>query len=243
MIKPNELYKTTVVFKNIQHYKQYYPNIKIMDVIYVKGEELTPGSKIKVKYICDFCGKEYERTKDSERRSGLEYNACPNCRTKKIQQTCLEKYGVSHPMKDPEIHRRSVEGHINNFGKEYNSCSFENGIPVSKVQRAICEYLNGFILNYLENGYYYDMFNKDLNLVIEYNGKGHDLQVRRNKITREEFEARERIRVQKIRQQHKLLIIEDCKDKLTFHSNFEKWMPEICQAVASLEDYHIITIE
>jgi len=31
--------------------------------------------------------------------------------------------------------------------------------------------------------------------------------------------------------------------KTTVHNNFEKWMPEICQAVASLEDYHIITIK
>ena len=243
MIKPNELYKTTVVPKNIKHYKQYYPDIKLMDIIEVKGEELTPGSKIKVKYLCDFCGSEYIRSKISEKRSGLEWNACAKCRTKKIQKTCLEKYGVDHPMKDPEIHRRSVEGHVNNFGKEYNSCAFANGVPVSNVQHKICTELHNFELNYLENGYYYDMFNKDLNLVIEYNGKGHDLQVRRNKITKEEFEKREQLRIQKIKEKHKLLIIEDKKDKLTYNKNFEKWMPEICQAVASLKDYHIITIE
>lgn len=242
MIKPDELYEVTVAPTTINHFRQYFPDIKMRSKIKVTGNQLPESSHVTIKYICDFCGAEFERKKYSELRSG-NVNACKNCRNKKIIKTCQEKYGVNHPMQNFEIHKKSVEGHINNFGKEVNSCSFINGVPVSKVQKQISDKLENFVLNYLENGYYYDMFNSQLNLVIEYNGKGHDLVVRRGKMTYDEFKQRENKRINQICQTHKLLIIEDLNDRLIHPQNFQKYFPLICQAVENLKDYDVIQIK
>lgn len=242
MIKKDELYEVTVTASNIEHYRQFYPEIKIRSKIQVTGEQLPNSSHTKVKFICDFCGAEYERVKYSEIRSG-ELNACPKCKNQKTKKTCQEKYGKDHPMQVAEIHQRSVKGHINNFGKEANGCGFSNGVPVSKVQKTICEELKDFTLNYLENGYYYDMFNKNLNLVIEYNGRGHDLQVRRGKISREKFNAKEIVRIQDIRKNHRLIIIEDSHDRLIHPKRFLEAMIQIRQAISDLKDFQIIQIE
>lgn len=243
MIKQDELYEVQVAPTTINHFRQFSPNIKMGEKIQVSGEQLPQSSHVRIKYICDFCGAIYERKKYSELRSGLEFNACKQCRQKKTILTCRKKYGVDHPMQDYEIHKKSVEGHINNFGKERKDFIFVNGIPVSKVQQQICDNLNGFELNYPEDGYYYDMFNSQINLVIEYNGKGHDLQVRFEKLTVEEFEKREQVRQEHIKLKHNLLIINDPHDKLTHPKNFLKTLPLICQAVEDLKKYYIIQIE
>lgn len=242
MIKKDELYEITIVGTNINHYKQFYPDIKIGMKIKVSGDKLSQSSHLKVKFICDFCGREYERIMYSEARSGL-MNACKWCRQKKTRLTCQEKYGVNHPMQDYEIHKKSVEGHLNNFGKYRKDCEFINGIPISKVQKEICNNLENFKLNYLEDGYYYDMFNSEKNLVIEYNGKGHNLQVKFGEITQEEFNFREQTRIERIKLKHKLLIIEDPYDRLIHPTNFIKYFPLICQAVEDLKDYNIIQIK
>ena len=91
MIKKDELYEVMVVGTNINHYKQFYPDIKIGMRIKVSGDELPQSSHFKVKFRCDFCGREYERVMYSGARSGL---------------TCQERYGVDHPMQDYEIHKK-----------------------------------------------------------------------------------------------------------------------------------------
>lgn len=242
MIKKDELYEITVTGTNVQHYKQFYPEIKIGQKIKVFGNEISKSSHLKIKFICDFCGEEYERIVYSEMRSGT-INACKKCRTKKTQLTCRQKYGVDHPMQDYMIHKKSVEGHINNFGKPRKDCEFINGVPVSKVQKEICNNLDGFQLNYLLDGYYYDMYNLEKNFVIEYNGKGHNLQVKFGKITQEYFDKREEEKTRRILQRHNLLIIEDPCDHLIHKSYFTKYFPMICQAVEKLNHYSIIQIK
>ena len=243
MIKQDELYEVIVAPTTINHFRQFFPNIKMREKIKVTGEQLPDSSHVAIKYICDFCGAEYIRKKYSELRSGKEVNACSYCRNKKIIKTCQEKYGVNHPMQNFNIHKKSVEGHINNFGREYNTCQFVNGIPISKVQKRINDNLDNFSLNYLEDGFYYDMFNPELNLVIEYNGKGHNLQVKFGKLSQEDFERREENRINKILQKHKLLIINDPYDHLIYNSHFLEYFPQICQAVEKLEDYHTISVK
>lgn len=242
MIKLDEYYEVTVAPTTINYFRKFFPEIRMRQKIRVTGDQLPDSSHVKIKYICDFCGNVFERIKYSEKRSG-DINACPLCKNKKIIKTCQERYGVDHPMQDFNIHKKSVEGHIRNFGKEYNDLNFINGVPASKVQIKIGENLKNFKLNYLEDGYYYDMFNPLINLVIEYNGKGHDLQVRRGKISQEKFKEKEQIRIDSIRKKHKLLIIEDPYDRLIHPKRFQKFFPLICQAVEALKDYDIIQIK
>ena len=239
----DELYEVTVAPTTIKHFKEFFPNIKMGEKIKVNGAQLLPSSHMVIKYICDFCGEVYERKKYSELRSGMDINACKKCQNKKMIKTCQEKYGVNHPMQVFEIHQKSVQGHINNFGKPRNDCQFINGIPISKVQKQISERLDGFQLNFLENGYYYDMFNPNINLVIEYNGKGHNLQVKLGKITQEQFELREQTRIKYILQTHKLLIIQDPYDRLIHPRRFEENFLLISQAVKEAKNYYIIQIK
>ena len=70
MIKQDELYEVTVTGTNINHYRQFYPDIKMRTKIKVSGNELPPSSHVKVKFLCDFCGEEYERTVYSENQIG-----------------------------------------------------------------------------------------------------------------------------------------------------------------------------
>jgi len=44
--------------KNISHYKKYYKNIKIGDIINVNIHHLPKYSKLKIDVICDICKAE-----------------------------------------------------------------------------------------------------------------------------------------------------------------------------------------
>lgn len=245
MIKRDELYSITIVPRNIEYYSQYFEKLKYGDKIQVTGEQLSPTSHKKIKYICDFCGCIFERQQDSQNRNKTNnsFTACNNCRGKKIKATCNEKYGVDHPMQVPEIHQRSVEHHINNFGHEFNTCQIINGVPTSRVQQRLFTDLPNFSLNYYEDGYYYDLYCEDWNLVIEYNGKGHNLSIKCGKITEEEFELKEKIKRERILKKHNLLIIEDLKDKITHKKNYDTWLEIVRQAILENNHYKIIQIK
>lgn len=245
MIKQDELYEITIVPKNIEHYSQFFEKLKYGNKIQVTGEQLAITSRKKIKYICGFCGCTFERQKGSQNRININttFTACKNCRSKKIKTTCIEKYGVDHPMKVPEIHQKSVEHHINNFGHEFNTCAIINGVPTSQVQKKLFENLENFQLNYYENGFYYDLFNLDKNLVIEYNGKGHDLSIKCGKITEKEFKEKEQKKQSKILETHNLLIIQDSKDKMLHKKNYDHWIEIVRQTILENNHYKIIRIE
>lgn len=245
MIKKNELYEITIVRTNINHYKQFFPNINYFDKIFVSGEQLSSQSHQKIKYICDYCGKEFERTKGSQNRNGVFLNkdACKDCRSKKTKESCLIKYGVSSPMKVPEIHQKSVKNHKNNFKDEKSSFTFINGIPASKAQIKLQEVFPSFSLNVEEDGYYYDLFDSKKKIVIEYNGRGHDLVVRIGKTTKEVFKQREEKRKDKILEKYSLLVIEDKYDRLLKKKHFSETIPKICQFLESGKSYDTILVE
>jgi hypothetical protein len=83
---------------NIKHYLDLGYEGKHGDVIIVKVEDLTDGSNVKIKYLCDYCKKEVitivyadlvRRTKETDKM------ACRNCFTKKMEETNLLRYGAS----------------------------------------------------------------------------------------------------------------------------------------------------
>lgn len=100
----------------------------------------------------------------------------------KRSKTCMEKYGVIYPLNNPSILQRT------RVSKSHN-----NTIETSKAQHKICGLLGG-IENYNVGKYFVDVFIEDKNICCEYDGGGHNLQVKFGVITQEEFDKKEKRR-------------------------------------------------
>lgn len=249
MIK-EELIKIKIVRNNM---KDYYENKgykidKLGQEIFINAKDISDNSHIKIIYICDYCGKEFERMPYSNNRSKKDDNlkdSCVKCARKRAKETCLEKYGVDHPMKIEEIQTKceqSREKNKQNFnGSKFNSCQFfMNGIPVSKAQGLLKKFLPEYELNYHLGKYYIDLFYN--NVCIEYDGKGHDLSVRMDKISLEEFLDKENKKRDFILKDNRLLKIIDKKDYFRKEENINKYIGKIKDFIESDEIYKEIII-
>lgn len=116
-----------------------------------------------------------------------------------IKRGNLEKYGAEHHMSLPKYQGKARETRIKNHGKYFTKASqtFINGIACSKKQLELGKFLDGEI-NKSINNKVVDIYLNDLNLVIEYDGKGHNLGVVFGQITQEEFDLKENIRNKEI---------------------------------------------
>ena len=143
MIK-EQLIKINIVRNTMKEYYESkgYKIDKLGQEIYINTKDISPNSHIKINYICDYCGEEFERMPYSNSRSNKDGNfkdSCINCsRRKRVKETCLKKYNVDNPMKVKEIQLKCEKSRTlnnQNFnGSNFNSCQFfENGIPVSKA--------------------------------------------------------------------------------------------------------------
>lgn len=218
MILDNQYYSIKICRKAMQDYynsKGYL--CKVGQEIKVNAKDLSPQSHLKVKYVCDYCGKEFSRIVYSNERSkknGNNKDACQKCSSKKMKESCLLKYGVENAMQVPEIQQKCEQSRTTqNFeGSSFKSSAyFVNGIPVSAAQDNLYQLLKNFELNYHYRKYYLDLAKDDV--CIEYNGKGHDMEVRLNKISLENFSLKEEKKKQEVLENYRLLIIEDKKDK------------------------------
>lgn len=225
MIKENQPIELTIVRPNLRDYyinKGY--NCKVGNRIIIEAKDISPSSHKKIKYICDYCNKEFERMPYSNERSKennlIKKDACTSCKRKRTLETTINKYGVDNVMKVPELQQKCKQSKNNqNFnGSTFNSCSyFINGIPVSKGQDNLHKNFPEFELNYHLDKYYIDLFYN--NICIEYNGRGHDLGVRMGKISTEDFNTKEQNKKDFICKNNKLLVIVDKKDKLKKEEN------------------------
>ncbi|PGZ96940.1 hypothetical protein COE51_16345 [Bacillus pseudomycoides] len=101
----------------------------------------------------------------------------------KSKQTMMKKYGVEHPMYLKEIKDSVI--------KKSKKTLYENGTaPKSKQQVYLNELLGGEI-NYQIESFNLDIAFPDEKIYIEYDGGGHDLQVKMNKISQEELKKEE----------------------------------------------------
>ena len=89
-----EKIKVGISFTNIEHYKQYFDNLKIGDKIEITPNKLSTNSHLKVLVKCDICGDErnieYRYYISSFNNDG--YFTCNKCALKKRQKTKLKKY-------------------------------------------------------------------------------------------------------------------------------------------------------
>lgn len=102
--------------------KEWYQNkgyifTNIGDKFEVRVEDLSEGSHYKVVVVCDYCGKEIERSFSSYiRKKSEKYgDCCLSCRSIKQKKMLLDKYGVENPslIKEVQIKRK------NTFNKRY----------------------------------------------------------------------------------------------------------------------------
>jgi hypothetical protein len=95
-----------------------------------------------------------------------------------------EKYGETNVLKCKELIPIRTEKMLKTlYSNGTQKCSLQ--------QRYLFELLNGDELNYLVKYSFLDIAFFDEKLYIEYSGSGHDLEVKYNNITKEEFDKRE----------------------------------------------------
>lgn len=128
---------------------------------------------------CSMNGTNKYKSKETFlKRYGVDHNSKTDLFKEKFKITCIKKYGVPNPMQYLEIKEKSML----NKKTHNNNCS--------KQQRYINNLLNGEINKYI-NGYYADIFLKNENIIIEYDGSGHWFAVKHYKISLIEFEKNE----------------------------------------------------
>lgn len=115
--------KIKVSKRVFSHYKHFYNNIKINDIIYIKPEELSIGSHVKILVKCDFCDEEkYITYKNYVRYLNKDVNnkyTCNKCNYNKRQKTCLKKYGVDNVAKSEKIQNKAKKTNLKKYGVEH----------------------------------------------------------------------------------------------------------------------------
>lgn len=119
----------------------------------------------------------------------------------KVKQTCMDRFGYEYSLQSPEIREKISRTLYANSSQK-----------ASKQQRYICELYQG-ILNFPVKFYNADIYLQNDNLIIEYDGGGHMLNVVIGRETIEEYIKKEIIRDSVIKRegykQMKIISLED----------------------------------
>lgn len=208
--------------KKVKHYKELGYDIpthvtrdgarvKSGTEILVDIKDIPKNSHQMVKVKCDYCGKIISVRYDAynKQREKYEIDCCSDCRVKKITHSNLDTYGVENCGQLEHV-KLKIANSLS--GKE---------VRTSQQQRHIKFLLDDYydcILNYNCDTTY--NFNLDicipsLKIYIEYDGSGHDLQVKFDNITKEDFKTKEIQRYNMLlRNDWKMIKLISKKDKL-----------------------------
>jgi very-short-patch-repair endonuclease len=115
-------------------------------------------------------------------KTGYHYSTQSPEIQEKIKQSCLDRFGYEYSLQSPEIRKKIVQ-----------TLYAHSSQKVSKQQRHICELYRG-ILNFPVECYNAYIYLADDNLIIEYDGGGHMLNVITEKETMEEYTKKEIVR-------------------------------------------------
>lgn len=138
-------------------------------------------------------------------RYGVE-NVFSNEKIKnKIKESNLKKYGTESPMQNPEVVQKRKDSFIEKYGVENPmqleeikhkllNTLYKNGTAQCSIQQQYIHNLYGGELNYPYSNFLLDIAFPELNTYVEYNGGGHNLQVKLGSATQEEFDQKEIVR-------------------------------------------------
>ena len=173
--------------------------VKNGDIINIPIEELPKGSGLKILVMCDYCNCIFE--KQWRKFLVSKDDCCSNCKTKKMMNTSLKRYGNVCSLKNPEIEKKMKENNIKKFGVEYPLQNKEilkktkNNIlkksffeRITSRQQKKIHILFGGILNYQIYPYIVDIFFPEEKIYFEYDGGGHDLSVKLKQKDKNKFE-------------------------------------------------------
>lgn len=105
--------------KTISHYRKLGYIGSIGDIIIVKTCDLTLGSKVKVKVLCDYCNHEVMTMQYKTYLNSLKTinkSACKKCKGQKQIECNLEKYGVRNVTQLDEIKEKSRHTSLQKYG-------------------------------------------------------------------------------------------------------------------------------
>lgn len=120
----------------------------------------------------------------------------------KQKQTCIEKYGCENVFQNEAIKAKSKQSLIEHYGADHpmhnqeikqqvlrhrNETMCRNGTCIcSAAQRHIYDLIGGELNKYID-GVWLDILLPCKDIYLEYNGSGHDIQVKYGKIARKDF--------------------------------------------------------
>lgn len=153
------------------------------------------------------------------------YSKTQECKDK-MRNHNLIKYGGPSPSSSPEIKAKIAATNISRFGVPYVSQNKEirkkqletlhrNGNISTSAQQEYLSKVLGLESNYMIDYYFVDLYDSDNNVILEYDGGGHNLSVKLHTMTEEEFQRRELIREKELRKKgYKIIRIISDKDIL-----------------------------
>ena len=118
MLIPNQKVKVKWHPRNKKHLEERgYVYTGIGSEVLVSPEDMLHFSCVKVKVICDYCGKVYEKAlRDYWRQRENGKDCCKDCHFKKSAETNMIKYGSSTPFKSLEIRNKIDKVFIEKYG-------------------------------------------------------------------------------------------------------------------------------
>jgi hypothetical protein len=142
----NKYVELKVSRKNIDHFKQWYKDIKLKDIIKVNPEKLQKSSSIRLDVSCDICGikrsikyQAYSKNINSceeypiytcdkcshvkikeynKKKWGVEYYSQTKEYSEKFKSTMLERFGVEWALRSPELKEKVKKTNLKKFGYE-----------------------------------------------------------------------------------------------------------------------------
>jgi len=108
--------------RNIKYYSDLGYDIQVRQEIEVLTTDLMSGSSTKITSICSKCGTESSNTfKDYWIYTNGLVNKfyCIKCKGIKTEKTCLDKYGVSNPMKNDNVKNKIKQNNLDKYGVEH----------------------------------------------------------------------------------------------------------------------------
>jgi hypothetical protein len=149
--------KITIKIKqpNLKYYSNLGYDIKYNDEIEIPTYQLPPYSREKVKVKCDVCGKEKEIRYFVFYKNYKKYNiySCSQkCCQEKINKTNIEKYGCERPIQNINIRKKLEKTCIDKYG--FGVVSKNNEIinkSKNKQMQWLLKKYNYLNINYIKN--------------------------------------------------------------------------------------------
>lgn len=144
----------------------------------------------------DECKEKHRQT--CLRTLGVEYNSQTDEWLEKVKNTSMKHWGTEFPFQSEIVKEKIKQSNIDKYGVPYtmqseeirskfNKSLYKNGTaPCSKQQKYLWELLGGE-LNYSNNTPNLDVAFPEEKIYIEYDGGGHDLEVKLGILTLKEF--------------------------------------------------------